>query len=273
MDSFRDKVAIVTGGASGIGRALGEALARAGARVVLADVNGEAAERAATALSASGRVSAATVDVTDAAAVERVVRETAAAHGRLDYMFNNAGIGILGDARRMTLADWNRLIDVNLRGVVHGVAAAYPVMVGQGFGHIVNTASLAGLVAIPGATGYAMTKHAVVGLSTSLRAEAVAFGVRVSAVCPGLIDTPIKEAANLLGADREAVLATLPFKLYPAAACARDTLRGVARNLPIITITAPARIGWLVYRLAPGLWLRLAARMAQGSPFFGAPGR
>jgi len=274
MEEFRGKVAVVTGGASGIGRALGEELVRQGARVVLADVNGDAARQVAAAITPAGAASAATVDVTDAGAVERVVGETAAAHGRLDYMFNNAGIAIMGDARLMTLADWNRLIDINLRGVVHGVAAAYPVMVRQGFGHIVNTASFAGLTPNPGATGYAMTKHAVVGLSTSLRAEAAPLGVRVSALCPGLIDTPIKDAAKMLGnADREEVVRSVPVKMYPVAACARDALRGVARNRPIIVVTTPAMAGWLVYRIAPGLWLRLAEWFVARNPLFAPSAR
>jgi NAD(P)-dependent dehydrogenase (short-subunit alcohol dehydrogenase family) len=266
MNAFRDKVAIVTGGASGIGRALGGELVRGGARVVLADVNGDGVEQAARAMSAAG---AATVDVTDAAAVERLVNETAERHGRLDYMFNNAGIAILGNARLMTLADWNRLIDVNVRGVVHGVSAAYPLMIRQGFGHIVNTASVAGLVPTPGGTGYALTKHAVVGLSLSLREEAAAFGVKVSVVCPGFVDTPIKDAARLLGADKESVLANMPVKLYPADACARDALRGVARNRGVIVVTTPAKVGWLLYRLVPGVVARIMGREAARNPILG----
>lgn len=205
MSAFADKVAIVTGGASGIGRALGQELAQRGARVVLADINGQSAQATADAMtSAGGRARAAAVDVRDADAVQRLVTETAATYGRLDYMFNNAGVALAGKTRDMTLADWNRLIDVNLRGVVHGVVAAYPVMIAQGFGHIVNTASAAGITPTPGLTGYATTKHAVVGLSTSLRGEAARHGVRVSVVCPGLIDTPIKDNMTLLNTDRQA---------------------------------------------------------------------
>jgi NAD(P)-dependent dehydrogenase (short-subunit alcohol dehydrogenase family) len=263
MNPFADKVAIVTGGASGIGRALGAELVGRGARVVLADVDGGGAEQAARAMSAAG---AATLDVTDAAAVERVVNETAERHGRIDYMFNNAGIATLGNARHMTLDDWNRLIEVNIRGVVHGVAAAYPRMIRQGFGHIVNTASVAGLVPTPGGAGYALTKHAVVGLSVSLREEAAALGVKVSVVCPGFIDTPLKDTARLLGAEKEVVLASLPVKLYPAEACARDALRGVERNRAVIVVTAPAKIGWLFYRLAPGLFARIMRREVAKNP-------
>ncbi|MFI5396511.1 MAG: SDR family NAD(P)-dependent oxidoreductase [Candidatus Binatia bacterium] len=267
MSAFADKVAIVTGGASGIGRALGQELAQRGARVVLADINGQQAQAAAGAMtSAGGRAQAAAVDVRDADAVQRLVTETAATYGRLDYMFNNAGIALAGKTRDMTLADWNRLIDVNVRGVVHGVVAAYPVMIAQGFGHIVNTASAAGITPTPGLTGYATTKHAVVGLSTSLRGEAARHGVRVSVLCPGLIDTPIKDNITLLNTDRQALLKSIPIKLHPPEACARATLRGVERNQAIIVVTAFAKIGWLLYRLSPALMGRLIARGAQRSP-------
>jgi NAD(P)-dependent dehydrogenase (short-subunit alcohol dehydrogenase family) len=158
------QVAIVTGGASGIGRALGAALVRRGDQVVLADVEGEAASEVARQLTAMGpgAASAAPVDVRDAAAVAALVTDTAGRHGRLDLMFNNAGLGIGGPVEELAVAHWDRVIDVNLRGVVHGVHAAYPVMLRQGHGHIVNTASLAGLLAAPGMAPYATTKWGVV---------------------------------------------------------------------------------------------------------------
>ena len=138
-----------------------------------------------------GAATAAVVDVRDASGFQKLVDDTAAEHGRLDYLFNNAGIGIAGEERDVSLEDWNTVLDVDLHGVVHGVRAAYALMVKQGHGHIVNTASLAGLLPSPGLVPYAMTKHGVVGLSLSLRAEAAEHGVRVTAVCPGVVDTPI----------------------------------------------------------------------------------
>jgi NAD(P)-dependent dehydrogenase (short-subunit alcohol dehydrogenase family) len=267
--TFAGKVAVVTGAASGIGRAVATELAAGGARVVIADVDGEGARAAAAAIP---EATARSLDVTDAAAVERVVHETAAAAGRLDFLFNNAGIALFGEARDTTLEDWNRLIDVNLRGVVHGVAAAYPVMIRQGFGHIVNTASAAGLTPAPGAVGYAATKHAVVGLSTSLRAEAAAFGVRVSVACPGFIDTPIKHRTKLVSVDeraREAMLARPPFRLHPVEACARAIVRGVARNQAIIPFTALTRSGWWLYRLSPALMHLVARWSADANPVLG----
>ena len=180
--SFEGKQAIVTGAGSGIGAALCRALVGAGATVVCTDIDGDAAERTAAALGANAR--SARLDVTDAAAVQAAVDEVVDRAGRLDLMFNNAGIVWGGDTELLTLDQWNAIIDVNIRGVVHGVAAAYPLMVRQGHGHIVNTASMAGLTAAGQITSYVTTKHAVVGLSLALRSEAVSRGVGVLVVCP-----------------------------------------------------------------------------------------
>ena len=150
MNPLQDRIAIVTGAASGIGRALVEEMGRRGAVVIGADLNGEQAKLVAGGIEkAGGRASAAVLDVSDAEAVKRLVEDTVRQHGRLDYLFNNAGIGIASRVQDMDLEDWNRILDVNLRGVIHGVYAAYPVMLRQGSGHIVNTASLAGLTPFP----------------------------------------------------------------------------------------------------------------------------
>jgi NAD(P)-dependent dehydrogenase (short-subunit alcohol dehydrogenase family) len=193
---MRGRVAFVTGGASGIGRALCGALVARGASVVVADINASGAAAVARELSARGPGSATSLslDVADAVGFEHAVGGAHADAGRLDLLFNNAGIGIGGPVEELTPAHWERALDVNLRGVIHGVQAAYPLMLRQRFGHIVNTASLAGLLPFPLGVPYAMTKHAVVGLSVSLRCEAKTYGVRVSAVCPGVIDTPILDA-------------------------------------------------------------------------------
>jgi NAD(P)-dependent dehydrogenase (short-subunit alcohol dehydrogenase family) len=252
VDSFDSKVAIITGGASGIGKAIGEELARRGARVVLADIDGEKVEQTAQAVArAGGKVRAERVDVSDAAQVQALVDGAFSREGRLDYMFNNAGIALFGEVRDMTLEQWERILQVNLHGVVHGVVAAYPRMVEQGSGHIVNTASLAGIAPTPGATAYAMTKHGVVGLSTALRGEGAALGVKVSVVCPGFIDTPLKDSLTYLHLDKEKMLRDPAFELHPVEECARVTLRGVERNRAIITVTPLARRAWWLYRLLP----------------------
>ena len=236
MKCFQDKIAIVTGGASGIGRAFATLLCRYGAKVTIADINAALVEETAQKIGATAQV----LDVTDAEAVAALVKGTADAHGHLDFMFNNAGIAVIGDALDMSLDDWNRLYDVNVRGVIHGVVAAYPIMAAQRSGHIVNTASVSGLIPAPGFAAYSGTKHAVVGMSVSLRAEAAYHGVRVSAVCPGFIDTPIKDNAKLLHIDREKIDAQ-PVPFYDVDACARDTMRGVAKNKQIIVVAQHAK--------------------------------
>ncbi len=254
-----DRTAVVTGGASGIGAALARALVARGDSVVIADLDAAAAPAEAAELSrhGPGRARAEALDVRDAEAVRSVVEEAHRRDGRLDLMFNNAGIGMGGAVEDLTLRHWDRAVDVNLRGVVHGVAAAYPLMLRQGHGHIVNTASLAGLIPGPLITPYAMTKHAVVGLSLSLRSEAAAHGVRVSVLCPGVVGTPILDRGNpedlpeVRRVDAREYLTRLGGPPYSADALAADVLRAVERNRPVIVAPRRARVAWRVFRAAP----------------------
>jgi NAD(P)-dependent dehydrogenase (short-subunit alcohol dehydrogenase family) len=264
--SFRGAVAVITGGASGIGRALGEALAERGADVVLADRQSELVEQVASGIrSSGGKATAAALDVRDFVAFDCLVGDVMGSRGRLDYLFNNAGIGIGGRVEFHGVENWERIIDVNIRGVVNGVQAAYGRMLRQGFGHIVNTASIAGLIPTPGTASYGMTKHAVVGLSTSLRAEASSAGVRVSVLCPGVIRTPAlewgkyHEALEELGAEtqRRMIESLQPMA---AAAFAEAALKAIARNKAIIIIPARWNAIWWINRISPALALFLAQR-------------
>lgn len=255
--SFKDKVAIVTGGASGIGRALClELSAREIAAVVVADINLQDAQETASAIvDKGGKAHSAQLDVSEAAEVQALIDDMIAQYGHLDYMFNNAGIAMWGEARDMNLEQWRRIFDINLWGVVHGTMSAYRAMIAQGHGHIINTASLAGLVPTPMETAYTATKHAVVGFSTALRAEAAGLGVKVSVVCPGPIQTGIFSATTYVtrykntGGDES----PLKIKMTTADQCAKLILKGVSRNRGIITVTPYARKLWLLYRLHPGL--------------------
>jgi NAD(P)-dependent dehydrogenase (short-subunit alcohol dehydrogenase family) len=262
------RIAIVTGGASGIGQAIATALVTRGDTVVLADRDKEGAEKVAEHLNehASGTASAASLDVTDADAVEALYHSVADQNGRLDLVFNNAGIAVGGMTDELSLDHWNRTIDVNLRGVVHGVHAAYPIMLKQGHGHILNTASLAGLVPAPMMLPYTTTKHAVVGMSLALRAEAATRGVRVSVICPGFVDTPLLDNANPDLPETETGKRARDFavrvqrKLYTADALARDVLRGVEKNQALIVAPASARAAWRGVRLSPDGAVRIAGR-------------
>ncbi len=259
------KVAIITGGAGGIGKALAEELAARGCYLVLADINSALLERTAGALRAGGaQLDAKTVDVRDAAQVQALVEGAHRELGRIDYIFNNAGVNLCAELRDTSLEDWNLLIDVNLRGVVHGVHAAYPIMREQGFGHIISTASAAGLIPSAAEGAYAATKHAVVGLSSTLRIEAASFGVRVSVVCPGLVDTPILDSTKYVKLDPEALRNVWPGKPMPTRKAARQILRGVDRNRFYIVLTSTVHALWRLHRYAPKTSLglgRIAVRL------------
>jgi NAD(P)-dependent dehydrogenase (short-subunit alcohol dehydrogenase family) len=267
LRSYQGGVTIITGGASGIGRALAEALSARGATVELADRQIGLAEEVAEGIrKTGGSATAREVDVTDFAALEALVQSTLTSHGRLDYFFNNAGIGIGGEVRLYQIDDWYRVLDVNLRGVVNGIQAAYPVMIGQGYGHIVNTASMAGLMPSPGTVSYAATKHAVVGLSTSLRIEAAAYGVRVSVLCPGVIDTPILTGGKygkMLVPIQPEVQRSLweHLRPMPADRFAQKVLARVARNKPVIIVPSWWKVFWWINRLSPSLGLYVGRRL------------
>lgn len=257
------QVCIVTGGASGIGRALAQELARRGAKVVVTDIDLVGATTVTTAINAmrADSASAAQLDVTDADAVAAVINQTRQSHGRIDLVVNNAGISITGDARDLSVAQWRRVIDVNLMGVVYGSDAAYKVMAAQGFGHIVNIASLAGLVPFPTNAPYGATKHAVVGLSLALRAEGEDLGVRVSVVCPGFVASNIFNATEMVNVPREQLIANIPFNKVSVDVAALRILEGVERNRAMIVFPGYARLLWWGYRLVPGLLAPLGRRL------------
>lgn len=258
--SIQGRQAIVTGAGSGIGAALCRALVADGAHVLCTDIDEDAARRTADGLGPAAR--AMRVDVTDAAAVQGAVDDVVGRAGRLDLMFNNAGITWAADTELLTLEHWNAIIDVNIRGVVHGVAAAYPQMIRQGGGFIVNTASMAGLAAAGQITSYVMSKHAVVGLSLALRSEAAAHNVGVLAVCPAAVETPILDKGLITGINgREFYRMGQRSKdFYDPDRLAADTLRAIGRNRAILVAPRQAYAGWLLARYAPGLMNRMAIR-------------
>lgn len=262
MGRFRGKVAIVTGGASGIGRALCEELGRQGAILIVADIHAHEAEEVASAIhEAGGRAQSERLDVSRADEVHALIEKTAREHGRLDYLFNNAGVDIGGELRDMSLDDWRRVIDVNQWGVVYGTHAAYPLMVRQGSGHIVNTASLAALIPLPMETAYVASKWAVFGFSTSLSAEAADLGVRISVVCPDFVGSRFYESSRHVNVDEKRLLAQIPGFLYMTPRkCARAVLKGVRRKRSIITVGTTGRVLWWLYRHMPRLFI-LGQRM------------
>lgn len=270
LRTYTGGVAIITGGASGIGRALGEELSARGCEVVLADLNIDEATAVAEKLSAEGgKATADALDVSDAEAVASLVQNTRKRCGRLDYMFNNAGIALNGKFEDFEIAHWRKVIEINLMGVVHGAKSAERVMNQQGFGHIVNTASFAGLFPWPTTIPYTATKHAIVGLSMAMRAELADSGIRVSVLCPGTILTPMIEN----GASPERWVGTysqekLDNLFQNARGMAPDTfakksLDRVAKNDPMIVLPSGYKLLWNINRVSPPLAIRLSRQIRQ----------
>jgi NAD(P)-dependent dehydrogenase (short-subunit alcohol dehydrogenase family) len=262
--SLAGKTAVVTGAGSGIGRSLALLLARRGALVHAADVNRAAAEAVTREIDAAGGMAVAhEVDVTDPGAVCRLA-DLVLRDGPVDLLFNNAGIGQAAEVADTTLEDWRRLIDVNLMGVVHGLHAFLPRLLEQDRpAHIVNTASMAGLVPAAGLGAYSATKSAVVGLTEALDIELRGTGVRTSALCPGVISTPII-AASVMRGDWEARRArTAEFYARRGASpdlVARQALAAVGRRRTIIPSPRYQVVPhWLLKRLLPPAGRALSA--------------
>jgi NAD(P)-dependent dehydrogenase (short-subunit alcohol dehydrogenase family) len=200
MKDLKGKVAVVTGAASGIGRALAERFAAEGMSVVLSDVEEKPLAEATGAIASTGaRVLAVPTDVSRAAAVDSLAAKTIEAFGAAHVVCNNAGVGVGGFMWEREPADWEWILGVNLWGVIHGVRAFVPQMIAQGEGHVVNTASIAGLLSVPGMSPYCATKHAVVTMSECLHHElafVTAGKVRVSVLCPGWVKTKIHESGR-----------------------------------------------------------------------------
>jgi len=198
MKNLDGKVAVVTGGASGIGRAVATRFAEAGMRVVLADVQQDALDRAASELAAAGhQVIGVRTDVSVGESVEALAATVMAEFGAVHVLHNNAGVGVGGYIWTHTQRDWEWVLGVNLWGVIHGVRVFVPLMISQGEpAHIVNTASMAGLISVPGLGAYNVSKHGVVTLSETLERDLRIAGVPigVSVLCPGLVMTNIFES-------------------------------------------------------------------------------
>ena len=193
MRDVAGKVAFVTGGASGIGLAMVRSFCAAGMKVAIADIEKRALDAAVASFAHSNaHVIGLRVDVTDRDAMAHAADETERAFGKVHVVCNNAGVGIAGPIEEVSYDDWDWVMGVNLHGVINGVQTFVPRIVAHGEGgHIVNTASLAGHVAVPGLSVYNTTKFAVVGLSETMRAELASRNIGVSVVCPGFVDTNI----------------------------------------------------------------------------------
>ncbi|WP_067491025.1 SDR family oxidoreductase [Actinomadura hibisca] len=257
---FGGRLAVVTGGGSGIGRATAHAFAAEGARVVVADIDEGAAKRTVDEIvAAGGEAHVYGVDVADADAMDRFADYVQATFGVPDVVVNNAGIGVAGSLLDTGEQDWERVRAVNLDGVYRGCRLFGRQMVARGEGgHLVNIASMAAYAPTAELPAYSATKAAVLQLSECLRLDLAEFGVGVSAICPGVIDTPITRNSRYVGipaalADRLKEQAERSFRrrAYPPERVAQAILRAVRDDRPVVPVAAEARVALAVSRLAP----------------------
>ncbi|WP_410669919.1 SDR family oxidoreductase [Amycolatopsis sp. cmx-4-68] len=264
---FAHKLVVITGAGSGIGRATALAFAERGADVVLTDIDADAAAETLKLLGEHG-LAEYTVDSSDGDAVHRFAEQVRAEHGVPDIVVNNAGIGMSGPFLDTSVEDWERVIDVNLWGVIHGCRAFAPMLAERAEGgQIVNLASAAAYLPSKILTAYATTKSAVLTLSVCLRAELAAHHIGVTAVCPGIVNTNITSTTRFVGVSEEEQRRRQQesSKLYARRGfgpegVAKDILRAVERNTAIAPSTPEAKVALVLSRLTPGL-LRKAAKL------------
>ena len=269
---FDGRLAVITGAGSGIGRATALAFAERGARVVVCDIDRAAAERTAELAGFLGPAAHAyRVDVADGAAMDAFAAQVAEAHGVPHIVVNNAGIGHHGTFLATTDKDWQRVLDVNLWGVIHGCRAFGTLMSewGQG-GNIVNLASAAAYLPSKVLAAYATSKAAVAMLSDCLRAELAPHGIAVSVICPGIVNTNITRTTTFSGATaaeqdarRRQAAGLYARRNYPPEKVAEQIVDAVLRNRAMVPVTAEAKIARVIGRIAPGV-LRAAARLNIG---------
>ncbi len=256
LQSLHGKLALVTGAGSGIGRATALRLARLDARVVLCDRN-PASLQGTLDLLVGNDVHAETVDVSDWAAMQALGERVHANHGTLDILVNNAGVATAGNFLSTPIDDWNWVMGINLMGVVHGCKVFGAAMAEAGRGHIVNIASAAGYYAAPDMSAYAASKHAVMGLTESLRLEMAERGVGVSAICPGVINTNIVAASRMHGSAAQAQDKLVNFykrRNYGPEHVADAVIEAIANNRAVVPVSPEA---WALYagkRLLPGVF-------------------
>jgi NAD(P)-dependent dehydrogenase (short-subunit alcohol dehydrogenase family)/pimeloyl-ACP methyl ester carboxylesterase len=264
----RPEVVLVTGAGSGIGRAACVAFAGRGAEVVAVDIDEAAAERTAELCRQAGGAGAVAqvVDVADGAAMEALAKWVGDTYGAADVVVNNAGIGMAGPVLATSVDDWDRILGVNLWGVIHGCRLLGAQMAERGEGgHLVNTASAAAFTPSRSFGAYATTKAAVLMLTECLRAELAGQGVGVSAVCPGFVDTGIAAATRYVGVDeaeqarrRQRAGRLYQRRGFPADKVAAAVVRAVDRDRAVVPVAAEAHLGRLGARLTPRLVRRLA---------------
>jgi NAD(P)-dependent dehydrogenase (short-subunit alcohol dehydrogenase family) len=267
--NLQGRTVLVTGAGSGIGRETALLAARRGADLVICDVDDAGLAEVESSARTLGRsVIARHVDVADRDQMRDFAEAVHGETGPVDLLVNNAGVGLAAGFLDTELEDWDWIVPINLMGVVHGCHFFVPRMVERGTGgHVVNLSSMAGFHATPALVAYTATKFAVLGLSEALREELRPHGIGVTAICPGIINTPITRNSRARGAVadpkvRERVIAVYERRNYGPERVARNMLKAVERNRAVAPVAAEAWIAYVIKRISPRLAGWTARRMA-----------
>lgn len=257
--TYEEKVVVIAGGASGIGEQLVRLLVSFGSQVIVLDRDAEKGSALAKDLPS---VDFNHIELGEADRVKRSVRHIMKKYGRIDYFFTTAGVFLGGEIRDTPIEDWNRISISNLSPVWNCTSIVYAAMQKQGYGHIINTASAAGLFPVPAMSIYGATKAAIVALTLGLRNEARTLGIKASVVCPTIVTTPLYDTALYAGVDRRKVLHILKTRkgLQTPDVTARRILKKVARNKAVIHTASSTYGAWLLFRVSTQLYGKAASR-------------
>jgi NADP-dependent 3-hydroxy acid dehydrogenase YdfG len=264
MKNFRGKVVVITGAGSGIGRATAMAFAQEGARLHITDIDEARISAVADEITSMGaEATPYTVDSADRKAMEEFAEAVYAAAGRVDILHNNAGIALGSTIDQTSLEEWEKIINVNLWGVIYGIHFFLPRMIDQGGGHIVNTASAAGLAGFPTLGPYTATKFAVVGISEVMSMELARYGIHTTALCPGIIATNIVRDSKVAVPDKDGqnikdkAVAFYAERGAPPERVARDVLKAVRRKTPLMPSPYHVYPIWIIKRISARLYQAL----------------
>ena len=269
MASFPDQVSVVTGAASGIGRALAVELARCGCHLALVHVNVDGLRKVEEELSLLGRrVSAHVVDVSNSEQMQNLPAEVLREHDRVDMLINNAGVSLAGPFESFSMADLDWIVNINLWGVIHGCKFFLPLFRQRGAGHIVNIASDFGLFGLPTKTAYCATKFAIRGFSEALRAELYGSGIHLTCVYPGAVDTELIRASRTLESQkRDLEAAFVAQRGTPAEKVAQKIIRGIQKRRARVLIGRETYAIDFMMRFFPNLTQTLVGRFHRRIPF------
>lgn len=274
MKELKDKWVLITGAASGIGRAVANEFAGCGANIILADIDEAGMESAGREVEGKGaKTVLIRADVSKPGEVESLAKKAIAEAGGVDILVNNAGICMGCEVQDMELDEWEEMLAINLRAPIHLTHHLLPHMLERGTGHIVNIASLAGKVGMPAMAPYSTTKFGLVGYSESIRGDLFDQGIVVTAVCPGVVRTPIIDKMPLRGFS-ENIREDIPWgTVIPVEKAAKAIVNGVRKNKALVVpATVPTLIAYRLHRLFPNLFafiLRKAAGQIERAPLPG----